>query len=173
MSLEAFSGFFSFFQRPSHLSYWQQHFWVCSCRKDINCYLLPCELTMHPIYQSPSSSLLHAHAHSVSASLCPISWGLTCTSPVKDKVSTVVHWCPWSSSNVADGWHVFLFSEELTTLSLHPWEGNNALSYLAPTQVILHWLFEFQCHVAQKFTGTEQYHCLLHQWKEMGILRIS
>lgn len=48
MSLGAFSGFFSFFGGlPISLS-WQQHFWVCFCRKDTNCYLLPRELTMYP-----------------------------------------------------------------------------------------------------------------------------
>lgn len=50
------------------------------------------------------------------------------------------------------------FSEELTTLSLHPWEGSNILSYLEFIQVILHQLFEFQHNVAQYLVGTEQYH---------------
>jgi len=41
------------------------------------------------------------------------------------------------------------FSKELTTLSLHPWKGNNGLSYLEFVQVILQQLFDFQHNVAQ------------------------
>lgn len=96
---------------------------------------------------------MYVHAHSLSASLCPISWGLRCTSPVKDKVSTVVHGCcPWSSYEWDDmsGWWMtciplFWGADNIDT---SPREGNNILSYLASTEVILH-QFEFQCHVTQ------------------------
>lgn len=50
------------------------------------------------------------------------------------------------------------FSEELTSLLLHPWEGNNILSYLEFIQVVLHQLVEFQHNMEQHLVGREISH---------------
>lgn len=131
---------------------------MCLWGNDINPFLLPCELAYILNSSQPlGSSHTYIHVLSLSTFLCPISWDLKpFTWDISYERQTflcclfLVHpCCPWSSSNVADEWYIFLPFWEADNIGTFPWKGNSILSYLEFIQVILHRLFEFQYRVTQ------------------------